>query len=213
MATGRALANRRTMNFIFMHVMNLQTFKTRALILALFLAIISLPGCSPSDEGASQAGKDNAQEAEELKEPYYHGLIKEYTSLLAQDPNNLAATIALGNAYFDSGEWNEAVTYYTRALQVDPKNANVRTDMGTSFRNMGMHKRALAEYRHALKHDPSHQNARYNMGIIYAYDIKDYHAAIRVWEHLLKFSPNHPRADQMRSCIITFKKVTRKAEQ
>jgi|GEM_PF-2135978 len=193
--------------------MDAQMYKARAFILALLLSLTALSGCSPSDEGASKAGQDNAQESEELKEPYYHGLVKEYTSLLAQDPNNLAAIIALGNAYFDSGEWNDAVTYYTRALQVDPKNADVRTDMGTSFRNMGMHKRALAEYRHALKHDPSHQNARYNMGVVYAYDIKDYHAAIRVWNSLLKFSPNHPRADQMRSCIITFKKVTRKGKQ
>jgi len=201
------------MNFLFMHVMDVQTFKTRVFILALLLSLTALSGCSRSDEGASKAGKDGAQESRELKEPYYHGLIKEYQTLLAQDPNNLAATIALGNAYFDSGEWNEAVTYYRRALQVDPKNADVRTDMGTSFRNMGMHKRALVEYRHALKHDPSHQNARYNMGIVYAYDIKDYHAAIRVWNSLLKFSPNHPRADQMRSCIITFKKVTQKGKQ
>lgn len=139
--------------------------------------------------------------------PYYHGLIEEYKRILAEDHNNLAAVIALGNAYFDSGQWKEAIAFYEHALQIDPRNADVRTDMGTAYRNMGFSDRALQEYRKALSYEPGHQNARYNIGVVYAYDRQDYAAAIRVWEDLLLLSPTHPRSEQMRSCIIKFKKT------
>ena len=103
-----------------------------------------------------------------------------------------------------------ARTQYERALKTDPRNADVRTDMGTAYRNMGMPQRALVEYRRALDLEPGHLNAHFNMGIVYAYDLKDYAVAIRFWEKLLRLSPNHPYANYMRSCIVTFRKDLKK---
>ncbi len=156
---------------------------------------------------ASPSAEGKAGQGDESQPPYYEGLVEEYKALLTEDPNNLAVIIALGNAYYSSGRWKEAATYYGRALGIDPGNSDVRTDMGTAYRNMGMPNRALAEYRTALEYDPGNQNARYNMGIVYAYDKRDYQAAIRVWEDLLRVSPNHPQSDRMRACITTFRKV------
>ena len=182
-----------------------------AVLLALGISLLYLPGCSRTEEKVPRAGVPD--EAEDKRTPYYYGLIEEYKTNIAQDPNNLASVIALGNAYYDSGQWKEAVTTYARALAIDPRNADVRTDMGTSYRNMGFHKRALAEYKRALKHDPAHQHARYNMGVVYAYDIRNYPVAIRIWEDLLRTSPNHPRSEQMRSSILTFKNAVKKEKK
>ena len=143
---------------------------------------------------------------EKAQAPYYHGLIEEYRTILAEDPNNLAALIALGNAYFDSGQWRKAITMYEHALALDARNADVRTDMGTAYRNLGMSARALSEYRLALRYEPGHLNARYNMGIIYANDTKDAGAAIHVWEELLKLAPNYPHAEYIRSSIADLHK-------
>ncbi len=179
-------------------------------IAAAFVMVVA--GCSPS--GQDTAGEGNhPHAASEQQSPYYYGLIDEYKRLLAADPHNLAALIAIGNAYYDSGHWKEAATYYDRALRLDPGNADVRTDMGSAFRNMGMPERALAEYKKALEYNPGHQNARYNMGVVYAYDKRDYRAAIRIWEDLLKISPNHPQSEQMRSYIVTFKKAVSKEDR
>jgi tetratricopeptide (TPR) repeat protein len=151
-----------------------------------------------------------ATEHGELQPPYYSGLIEEYRAILAEDPNNLAAITALGNAYFDNGQWAEAITMYDRALLINPIDADVRTDLGTAYRNTGMTDRALAEYRTALGHDPGHLNARYNTGVVYASNIKNYREAIRIWEDLLKIAPNYPQAEQMKSMIMTFKKALKK---
>jgi len=146
----------------------------------------------------------------ESRTPYYIGLIEEYKTLLAEDPGNLASNIALANAYFDSGQWREAIMYYERALQIDPRNPDIRTDMATSYRNLGMTGAALDQYRKALEYDPGHQNARYNIGVIYAHDRHDYAAAIHIWEDLLRIAPHHPRAEAIRINIEMFKKLSGK---
>jgi tetratricopeptide (TPR) repeat protein len=149
----------------------------------------------------------------ELQSPYYSGLIEEYQSMLAEDPNNRAAIIALGNAYFDNGQWKEAITIYERALIFNPIDVDVRTDLGTAYRNIGMTDRALAEYRIALEHDPGHLTARYNTGVVYATNKKNYKEAIRIWEDLLKIAPNYPQAEQMKSMILTYRKALKKDTQ
>ncbi len=180
------------------------------------LCLLVLSGCGKADEKKSpdrSAPAEHSQKPDESRNPYYRGLIEEYHAVLAEDPDNLAAIIALGNAYSDSGEWSAAVELYMRALKIDPRNADVRTDMGTAYRNMGKPDQALIEYRTALKHDPAHFNARYNMGIVYAFDKKDYGSAIRVWEELLKLSPNYPQAERMRTDIAAFRKALKKGRK
>lgn len=179
-------------------------------IAAAVFSCVLLAGCSKADSGkqaVSSPAHEKPAQGSEGQTPYYDGLIEEYQRLLAEDPNNLAVLIALGNANYNSSRWKEAIASYRRALGIDPRNSDVRTDMGTAYRNMGMSDRALAEYRTALEHDPGNQNARYNMGIVYAYDKRDYQAAIHVWEDVLRVSPNYPQSDRMRACITTFKKV------
>lgn len=179
------------------------------ILLTVFLGLLLLSGCRNADEKKAflaPAAKEDPKALETPQTPNYAGLIEEYRSILAEDPDNLAGIIALGNAYFDSGQWKKAITMYHHALLIDPGNADVRTDMGTAYRNLGMPDRALAEYRAALAHEPSHLNAHYNMGIVYAHNRKDYQAAIRVWEELLQIAPNYPQADAVRSGITAFKK-------
>ena len=148
--------------------------------------------------------------SEQSRPPHYAGLIAEYRAILAVEPDNLVALIALGNAYYDSGEWKKAIARYEHALRIDPRNSDIRTDSGTAYRNLGLLDRALAEYRLALQYDPAHVNARYNMGIVYAYDRKNLQAAIRVWEEMLRLAPNYPQAEYVRSSIAEFKEQLKK---
>jgi cytochrome c-type biogenesis protein CcmH/NrfG len=183
--------------------------KTCILLLAALMPL--LPACDKSAETkVPAAASERAVTAAELEGPNYAGLIEEYRAVLDEDPHDLAAVIALGNAYFDSGQWANAASAYERALRINPRNPDVRTDMGTAYRNMGMPDRALAEYVMALHHDPDHLHARFNMGIVYGYDKKDYKAAIRAWEELLKLAPNYPKAEYIRSVLPDFRKALKR---
>lgn len=176
-------------------------------------ALLLVAGCRKAEEKKTMpvpVAVGHLERSETNQRPYYYGLIEEYRTILAEDPNNLAAIIGLGNAYSETASWSEAIHYYEQALKLDPKNADVRSDMGTAYRNIGMPDRALSEYRLALQHQPGNLNARYNMGIVYAFDLRDYKVAIHLWENILRIAPNHPQSAYMRTCIASFRKTLRK---
>lgn len=174
-------------------------------------ALFATAGCKQEAETASR--QTTSQEAASSKEevtPYYQGLIEEYRTVLAEDPHNLAATIALGNAFYDAGRWQGAIQYYERALRIDPHSVDAMTDMGTCYRNLGVLDKAIETYLRVIAIEPNHLNALFNLGIIYGEDKKDYRKAVKYWEHLLHLSPKHPQADNIRVSIHAYKQMLRK---
>ena len=186
---------------------------------ALIMAVLFFPllaGCRKADDKKAPVlhpATEHAGASEQVRAPDYYGLIDEYRSTLKENPDNLAAMIALGNAYYDSGMWRDAARTYERTLKYDPRNADVRTDMGTAYRNLGDPERALAEYRLALRSEPGHLDARYNMGIVYAFDLRNYAVAIHIWEDFLRLAPNHPRANDIRTIIASIRKPPAKGSK
>jgi tetratricopeptide (TPR) repeat protein len=167
-------------------------------------------GCDRPREQVRPTVVPAHQATTEQQLPYYYGLIEEYKTILAEDPNNLAGLIALAHAYAGSNQWDNAITLYEHAVRIDPHDADLHTDLGIAYRNVGQVDRALGEFRKAVDNNPMHQNARFHMGIVYAFDKKNYPAATRVWRELLHISPNHVEADYMRHCIVQFGEKTKK---
>jgi len=185
------------------------------MLAGLLLAMMLTVGCRKQEKNAAGPDHQASEQTstEKGKMPYFKGIIDEYQSILEGDPHNLAAIIALGNAYYDAGQWTQAIRHYEQALLLDHNNADVITDMGPCYRNLGMPGRAITEYERAIKIEPTHQNALFNLGIVYGYDRKDYAAAIRYWERLLHVAPKHPRADYLVATIAQFKKEMKQRTQ
>ena len=126
-------------------------------------------------------------------------------SVLKNDPKNLNALVHLGNAYFDSGQFDQAIETYSKALEIDPNNADVRTDLGIMYRRKGEFDRAIAEFKKAAEIDPRHANSRYNLGIVLLHDKGDIKGAIKAWEDYLKLQPTGPRAENIRNQMTRMK--------
>jgi tetratricopeptide (TPR) repeat protein len=189
----------------------------RAAVL-LVLAVVSaggvVGGCK-NDRTVTGPGhhESPADQDGQGQSPYYYGLIEEYRSILAEDPQNLAAIIALANAYYDAGQWKDAIRFYEQALEMNPANADLITDMGTCYRNLGMPDQAIRTYERALAFEPSHQNALFNLGVVYGYDKKDYRKAIALWERLLDLAPKHPHASEIRASLAGFRALVKKGNR
>ncbi len=113
-------------------------------------------------------------------------------SALASNPNDAKVLIQLGNLYYDSGRFRDAVDYYGRALDLDPRNVDVRTDRGTGYWNLNQADAAIAEFQKALEVDPSHAQTLYNMGVVYLSGKNNPAEARKAWEKLLATNPNYP---------------------
>ncbi len=124
--------------------------------------------------------------------------------LLAQlknDPRNSALLYQIGNLYYDTQQYPEAVKYYEDSLKVDPKATDVRTDMATAYHLMGQPDRALQEYDAVLKIDSKHANALFNEGMVKWQDKMDLNGAIVSWKKLLEAHPDYPQRDRVEQLI------------
>lgn len=116
----------------------------------------------------------------------------------AQQPQNRAAWVQLGNAYFDTNQRQKAIEAYQRALDLNPNDPNVITDQGVMFHETGRHDEALRLFEKAHALDPTHVDSLFNQGVVYL-DKQDVASAKRVWGELVQKAPQTPQAARARA--------------
>ena len=115
--------------------------------------------------------------------------ISDLEERVAADPENFEAWTELGNAFFDSDQYQKAIDAYQKSLAISPDNPNVITDMGIMYRRSGSPGRATEAFDRAIEVDPFHQFALYNKGLVLLHDLNDQTGAIEAWEALVSVSP------------------------
>ena len=118
------------------------------------------------------------------------------------DPGNVKAWTELGNAYFDSRQYEKSISAYRKSLELNPNDANVWTDLGVMYRRAGKPEEAIKAFDQAIAVDPKHEVSRMNKGIVMLHDLNDFDGAIQAWEGLLEvnpvaLAPNGVSIDQM----------------
>ena len=110
-------------------------------------------------------------------------------SQVEANPGNAGAWTELGNAYFDSDQFEASIDAYRKSLELNPNNANVWTDMGVMYRRSGQPQEAIKAFDQAIAVDPKHEISRMNKGIVLLHDLNDADGAIKAWEGLLAVNP------------------------
>ena len=126
----------------------------------------------------------------------------------SESPDDVAAWIDLGNLYFDTGNYEKAITAYNKALELNPNNANVMNDLGVMYRRTGQPKKAIEAFDKAIKIDPGHETVRFNKGIVLMHDLNDLEGAIQAWEELVKLNPDaiSPTGQPVKKLVENLKK-------
>jgi cytochrome c-type biogenesis protein CcmH/NrfG len=124
------------------------------------------------------------------------------------NPENVQAWTELGNAYFDSNQYEKSISAYRKSLELDPSNPNVWTDMGVMYRRSGKPEEAIKAFDQAIAADPKHELSRMNKGIVLLHDLNDFDGAIRAWEGLLEVNPiaTAPNGISIDEMVIQLKK-------
>ena len=105
------------------------------------------------------------------------------------NPGNANAWTELGNAYFDSNQYEASISAYRKSLEINPGNPNVWTDMGVMYRRSGKPEEAIKAFDQAIAADPKHEVSRMNKGIVLLHDLNDFNGAVEAWEGLLEVNP------------------------
>jgi len=122
----------------------------------------------------------------------------ELKNIVAADPTNFQAWVALGNEYFDSNQLMDAIEAYDKALEIKPNSPDVLTDQGVMFKRLGWFDRAIQNFNKANEIDPAHATSVYNLGVVYRYDLQDFAKAQEAWTRFLEINPTGPGSDRVR---------------
>lgn len=114
----------------------------------------------------------------------------ELTAAADRNPKDAATRIQLGNLYFDSERYDDAIRWYEEALRIDPRNANASTDLGIVYYYTNQPDRALAQFDRSLKINPTHAKTLFNIGIVRAMGKQDLEGAEKAWQRVIEVAPD-----------------------
>ncbi|NOX35037.1 MAG: tetratricopeptide repeat protein [Deltaproteobacteria bacterium] len=108
---------------------------------------------------------------------------------LKQNPKDAGAWAQLGNQFFDSNQYVNAIDAYKKSLAIEPYKTTVITDLGVMYRRNKQPEKAVEAFNKAISIDPSFETARFNKGIVLLHDLKDLKGGIKAWEKLVEQNP------------------------
>lgn len=201
---------------------------TQAYVLAVICLVIGVavgyfvrgsasPAAAPVEQAsASQApaGMGNMDPSKVTPEQLKHMVEKQVEPIqqqLKSNPNDPALLAQVGNVYYDTQLYQDAIGYYEKSLNSDPKNVGVRTDMGTAYFYLGDADRAITEFNKALATDPKHGQTLYNLGMVQWQGKGDVNAAVNAWETLLKTVPDYPDRAKVEQLVAKAKEHSKMA--
>ena len=130
---------------------------------------------------------------------------------LKQNPNDPETLYKVGNIYYDTRQFPEAVKYYEESLKLKPDATDVRTDMATAYYFMGDPDHAITEFEEVLKQNPKHANALFDEGMVKWEGKGDITGAIVAWKKLLASNPDYPKREQVANLIAKAEAHTKMA--
>lgn len=109
---------------------------------------------------------------------------------VTSNPKNFQSWVQLGNLYYDTDQYQKAISAYTKSLEYHSGDANLLTDLGVMYRRTKQPEKAISYFEQAIKKDPSHLPSRLNKGIVLFYDLNDSTRAFATWDALIKINPD-----------------------
>jgi tetratricopeptide (TPR) repeat protein len=150
-----------------------------------------LPESVPmAPEPAEQAAPDSRE-----------AMIENLLERVEGEPDNFSLLETLGNLYFDTEKYADAVIWYDRALKVRPDAVTVIVDRGAAYQRLGDYQAALEDFNRALAIDPAHETALCNKAIVLHFGFSETTAALEILAKVLTGNPANEEARKIQIMI------------
>ncbi len=155
-----------------------------------FVLICAPYGCSKGEKDAPKAGAANAPSAGAgHSEARTSVVIESIKSELARKPGDPGLLQSLGDAYFESRQYSEALTYYKLALDKKPGDAALYNEIGLCLMYLNNPAEGLRYIDEGIKKNPYHQRIWLTKGFILSRS-GDSKAAMSAWEKTVALNPD-----------------------
>ena len=148
----------------------------------------------PSPPAAAQQQTAAPAQGQQAPPALDENKVAQLRSEADRDPRNPAPRVQLGNVYFDSERFEDAIRWYSEALAIDPRQVGVSTDLGIAYYYTNQPDKALEQFDRSLAIDPSHAKTLLNVGVVRAFGKQDLQGAARAWERVIEVAPNTQEA-------------------
>ncbi|HZK66338.1 MAG TPA: tetratricopeptide repeat protein [Chloroflexota bacterium] len=146
-----------------------------AVLFALGVLVFQMEGGTKAPRAESQTGANIPALQEQLR----------------QNPADVSAMISLGNAFYDTNRFVDAIPWYEKALLSVPNNTDVRTDLGIAYLYSNNAEKAKENWLRVLEMEPNKIQTRYNMGVLYSQSSPpDMDKAAQEWEAVVRIAPD-----------------------
>lgn len=139
-----------------------QRMKRQTIFLALLFPLLSIAQENQTIR-AFKAEKLYVRGLELYQSGNVRGAIETFDQVIALDRNHGQVYQAKGDAFYELGDFDEAIESYTIAAQQYPDNANIRNSLGVAAGQMGMYRAAESYFLEALQIDPTLASASRNL--------------------------------------------------
>jgi len=124
-------------------------------------------------------------------------------TVAGRDPKNAEARTQLGNLYYDSGRYADAIKWYEESLAINPKEVDVSTDLGVSYYYNNQPDHAIAQLEKSLSLNPSHTKTLLNIGVVRAFGQQDLKGATEAWTRLVEIAPQSPEGQAAKQALAS----------
>jgi len=130
--------------------------------------LLSFCGFSQDQEKTFTQTNDLISQANDLVQEDFVNAEVEYRKAISKTPSNTIGTYNLGNAYYESGLYDEALLRHMEAAT----SASSKNDRHRAFHNIGnalmkqnLCQEAVEMFKNALRNDPADEETRYNFAL------------------------------------------------
>lgn len=125
-------------------------------------------------------------------------------TVVAQNPDDLAAQGLLASMLANSGRMQEAIPIYERILERDPDNVEVRLSFAQSLQSNGMRQDAEPQFLKVIELDPNNHTAHYFLARLYMdWQPRREEEAIIHFRKVVEIAPDSFYAEQAQSVLDT----------
>ncbi len=159
---------------------------TPVLVVALVLGVYfmgkgsSVPGVSgtTTSSGQSTGSVDQAQVASLMQK-------------ISANPKDITSLQALGDQYFQAGDYATASDWEKKIIAIDPKNQSALLALGAAQFNLGNAAEAEKQWLVAAKLYPNNQEVHYDLGFLYMSQSPSNTAKMKAeWQKVIDIDPN-----------------------